>query len=207
MRKIVLLMVLGFIVLSCAETYAQDAYKLKREITVRWGMIDDYNDNDFFFDWGGYGYASSPLERYNSGKYYHDNKVCTQAISLSYTHEIKRWLALSINASYSGVSQKERRAADNQVVNEYRKHRMAVFPMAKFTYLNRPVIRLYSAAGFGLGLIDEEWSNDDRSHKREMRLDGQMTFFGVSVGKDLFASWELGVGAMGYLTMAAGYRF
>ena len=36
---------------------------------------------------------------------------------------------------------------------------------------------------------------------------GQVTFFGVSVGRALFANWELGYGVKGYLTLGMGYRW
>lgn len=114
---------------------------------------------------------------------------------------------MSINLSYSGVSQKERSSENDQVVNTYRKHRFAVFPSVKFTYFNRPMVRLYSAAGFGFGLKKEKWSSSPKDYTNDTHVSGQLTFFGVSVGKKLFASWEVGVGSMGILTMGGGYRF
>jgi hypothetical protein len=161
--------------------------------------------------YGGYGYLydvlpNTPLDRYNYGNHYYDKEIQTQAITLSYTREIKRWLALSINASYSGAFRNEHESATGKISDKYSRHRIAVFPMVRFTYLNRPFVRLYSGVGFGLGLKREGWSNRD-NYEYKSRLDGQATFFGVSVGKKIFASWEIGAGAMGYLTVSGGYRF
>jgi hypothetical protein len=186
------------------QARSREPYKPKHELTVRWGLYDD----DVFNTRGYWGwYDESPLERYNRGKYYYDDRMYTQAISLSYTREIKRWLAMSINVSYSGVSQKERLTENDHIVNTYRKHRFAVFPSVKFTHFNRPMIRLYSAAGFGFGLKREQWSGTPKYDTNKTRISGQLTFFGVSVGKNLFTSWEIGYGSMGFLTMCGGYRF
>jgi hypothetical protein len=184
----------------------REPYKLKHEITVRWGVADDYFDTNIPFGYGS-DYGMTPLDRYNRGKYYYDDKLYTQAISISYTQELKRWLALSVNATYSGVSQNERSTETNQISNKYRKHHFSIYPMVRFTYFNRPVIRMYSAAGFGFGITDEKWSSNYQSHNSETSLSGQIIFFGISVGKNLFASWEIGAGSMGYLIMGGGYRF
>jgi hypothetical protein len=210
MRKFILFSLSCIVYSICTTAYAREPYKTKQEFSIRWGYLDSEDDFDFF-DWNNdYIYSSAkaytPLNRYNNGKYYYDDKFYTQAITISYTNEINRWLALSINASYSGVFQNERESDGDKIIDKYRKHRIAIFPMARFTYFNRPMIRLYSAAGFGFGMIKEGWSNNGRD-KTDNSIDGQLTFFGVSVGKKFFASWELGYGAMGYLIMAGGYRF
>ena len=214
----------------CSTVYGREPYKTKQEFSINWGWTDDgdwnnwSNNHNSYYSYGGYyggyggygGYGSyygsiydspyTPLNIYNNGKYYYDKEIHTQAITLSYTRESKRWLALSINASYSGAFQNERESASGKITDKYRRHRIAVYPMARFTYLNRPIVRLYSAAGFGFGMEIENWSNSNR-HEYNTRLDGQLTLFGVSVGKKLFASWEIGAGSKGFLTMGAGYRF
>ena len=205
MKKLILLIACCILTsLYVDEACAAEPYKLKSEFTIRVGVVDGFDSG--YWDWGWY-HVDTPLERYEKGRYYYDNKIFTEAISLSYSHELKKWLSLGVNVSYSGVFQKERRTSDDQIVNRYKKHRIGLFPLVKFTYFNRPIIRLYSAAGFGIGVKDVRWTNSRSSHERETRLSGQLTFFGVSVGKKLFASWEVGAGSAGYITMCAGYRF
>ena len=210
MKKSILLIVCCIAASSYSTLHARnrEPYKPKQEITVRYGVVDDFLNNDFWSDWWKWSfYEVSPLERYNNGKYYYDDKIYTQAISLSYTREIKRWLALSVSVAYSGVSQKERKREDNKVISEYKKHRLGIVPMVRFTYFNRPVIRLYSAVGLGFGIKNESWSNTKRDNINTTRLCGQATFFGVSVGKKIFATTEIGTGEMGILTIGGGYRF
>ena len=209
MKKVILL-IIGYIAVSSYSTTQarnREPYKSKHEISIRYGVVDDFFNNDFWSDWNWGYYYETPLERYNNGKYYFDDKVYTQAISLSYTHELKRWLALSINIAYSGVFQKEREKEGNMVISEYKKHRFGIIPMVRFNYFNRPMIRLYSAVGLGLGTKNESWSNTNRGNINMTRVSGQATFFGVSVGKKIFASSEIGAGGMGILTIGGGYRF
>ena len=207
MKKVILFAVCCLFVSSYTEAQTKDSYKLKNEITVRWGVVDDedwyYNGHGYI---GDYSYWGSPLERYNNGKYYYDDQIYTQALTVSYTSELKRWLALSINASYSGVFQNERETASGKKMDKYTKHRIAIYPMVRFTYFNRPSVRLYSAVGLGFGMKREGWSNND-DYDYENYVSGQITFFGISVGKKLFASWEFGYGSMGILNMGVGYRF
>ena len=209
MKKVILLIICYIAVSSYSITQAgnPDSYKPKHEIAVRYGVVDDFFNNDFWSDWNWGYYNETPLERYNNGKYYFEDKVYTQAISLSYTRELKRWFSLSINIAYSGVFQKEREKEGNMVISEYKKHRLGIIPMARFNYLNRPMIRLYSAVGYGFGIKNESWSNTNRDNNNMTRVSGQITFFGVSVGKKIFASSEIGAGGMGYLTVGGGYRF
>jgi len=203
MRKIILLSVCFIIISLCTVTYGGEPNKNKHEFSIRWGAIYDlYENHDYSYYW------SSPLERYNSGKYHFGDKTSTEAITLSYAREMKRWLTLSLNASYFGVFQREMENGSNKIADRYKKHKISVYPMVRFTYLNRPMIRLYSSVGIGLGLTKEGWSNNSRHYNdNDAYIEGQLTFFGISVGKKLFVSAEIGLGAMGYLTMGGGYRF
>lgn len=205
MRKFLLLAACSFFI--SYPMIAGEPYQLKNELTVRWGVVDGENWNNSDWDWyWNYGW-DTPLDRYNSGKYYRDEKECTQAISISYTRELKKWLAISIVGAYSGVRQNERERRTYDIVGRYRKHRIAVMPMVRFTYLNRPVVRLYSAVGFGFGTTKEHWTYEHRHKTNDTYIQGQATFFGVSVEKKWFALTELGVGAMGIFTIGTGYRF
>ncbi len=181
-----------------------------REVTIRWGMIESpfemwgqptpgYRDTPWY-PW------HTPLEHYNRGKYFYNKRYHTQALSLSYTQELKRWLALSINASYSGSYQNQRIAGSERVTDTYRKHRFALYPTVRFTYVNSSMIRLYSGIGLGFGMKREKdfFTNE---YKTKTYLTGQLTFIGISIGRNLFACWELGYGQRGFLTAGIGYRF
>lgn len=177
----------------------------KREVALGWGLVElpsiSWQNNYDYPNWW-----RTPLDRYNQGRYTYDERYYTQALSLSYTQEMKRWLAVGLNVSYSGVFQNLRVYESFQIDDNYRKHRFAFYPTVRFIYLNRPVVRLYSGFGLGFGMESErEFGMREYSHRTFVT--GQLTFFGVSFGRNLFGSWEVGYGTMGFLKAGVGYRF
>jgi hypothetical protein len=203
MKKIIILTLTVF--LPCLKMQAREPYATKSEITIRIGGVDIDNLDDPGFNRPS-SYWNTPLGRYNEGRYEYGRAFCTPAITISYTNEMKRWLALTINASYVGFFQREKEIETNTITDKYSSHRFTLYPMVRFSYFNRPLIRLYSALGLGIGFKSGGWSSDN-NNSSTYYTSGQATFFGVSVGKKLVASWELGIGSMGIATMGIGYRF
>jgi hypothetical protein len=194
-----------FIVISSIEAQtAKTSYQPKREITLRWGAFYDEDwlghHNDYYYA----EYWSSPLDRYNSAKQYAGPRVYSGAISLQYTEELKRWMALCFNVSYSGVYENRHNLLTENVKDKYRSHRLSLLPMVRFTYLNKPTVRLYSALGVGIGFSSEK---SDQIRYNDTFMDAHITFFGISVGKKLFASSEIGFGSLGIINAGIGYRF
>ncbi|MGP1462836.1 hypothetical protein [Tannerella sp.] len=183
----------------------RSAFHPQREVAFGWGLVEISSPSW----WESHDYPNwwrTPLDRYNQGRYTYDERHYTQALSLSYTQEMKRWLAVGLNVSYSGVFQNRRVSESFLIDDTYRKHRFAFYPTVRFIYLNRPVVRLYSGFGLGFGMESErEFGMREYSHRTFVT--GQLTFFGVSFGRNLFGSWEIGYGTMGFLKAGAGYRF
>lgn len=183
------------------------AYKPKNELSISWGLIENpfemyHNDTP---DWpGGRFEGSTPWERYDRNRYSYGDRIYTQAFSLGYTQELSQWLSLGVQAAYSGIYQSQR--LEGMTTDRLYTHRFALYPAVRFTYLNRPIIRLYSGAGLGVGM---KWKHEffDRDVEYSVFPTGQVTFFGLSVGRRLFANWEIGYGVKGYLTLGMGYRW
>ena len=148
--------------------------------------------------------GNTPCERYTRRRYSYGDLIYTPALSVGYTQGLSRWLALGVQTSYSGIYQSQR--LDGMSVDHLYTHRLAIYPAVRFTYLNRPMVRLYSGLGLGVGMKwEREFFNPDVRYS--VFPTGQVTFFGVSVGRALFANWELGYGVKGYLTLGMGYRW
>lgn len=183
------------------------AYKLKNELSISWGLVENpfemYHDDTPGWPEGRFE-GNTPWERYDRSRYSYGDRIYTQALSVGYTQELSRWLALGVQTSYSGIYQSQR--LDGMSVDHLYTHRLAIYPAVRFTYLNRPMVRLYSGLGLGVGMKwEREFFNPDVRYS--VFPTGQVTFFGVSVGRALFANWELGYGVKGYLTLGMGYRW
>jgi hypothetical protein len=174
-------------------------YQLKQEVKVQWGFIP--YDDDFGTCCNSDG---TPYAEYQKAHFYRDDVRSTEAISVSYMHELKKWFALECAFAFDRNYQHTKSVETRNTVSTQRITRFSIIPMARFTYLNKPMVRLYSAGGVFLTFRKE---NGDYNKGSETDGVVQLTFFGISVGKKFFGSAELGLGPLGIATVGAGYRF
>ncbi len=126
--------------------------------------------------------------------------------SLSYDYRFKKWFDLGLTFSYYGEYSRSYSNRDSSLVGRNRAHAVTVMPMARFTWLNRRWVRMYSSLGlgatFGYGRFDTEGSRPENA-----MIAFQVTPVGISVGRSFFGFAEIGLGAQGALMMGVGYRF
>ena len=117
-------------------------------------------------------------------------------LTLSYNHFIKKWFSIDTRVSLGGYYYYVNTGRDTHVEHFDFNPYISVTGMARFSYLNKPAVRLYSSVGVGLV------ANSD------LLPTIQLTYFGVSFGKRLFGFVELGAG-LEYLggMCGLGYRF
>lgn len=94
---------------------------------------------------------------------------------------------------------------------------LSLMPQAKFVYLHRPMVRLYSGIGIGatgyIGFdskrrqsIDENGQHISYSNAVTMTI--QITAFGIEVGRKFFGFAEIGTGSLySGIRAGAGYKF
>ncbi|MDR2684982.1 MAG: hypothetical protein LBB53_06340 [Prevotellaceae bacterium] len=134
--------------------------------------------------------------------------------SLSYHYNLKKWIALGVLVSYS--PQKNYNYRDYYYTDYYYTdygnnynhrnsisfaHNLSLAFSVRFTYLNRPNVKLYSGTSLGLMHIIEN------GQKMRMNVSGQMTFFGFQFGKKFYIGGEVGYGVKGFFTTNLGYKF
>ena len=126
--------------------------------------------------------------------------------SLSYDYRFKKWFDLGLTLSYYGEYSRSYSNRNSSPVGRNRAHAVTVMPMARFTWLNRRWVRMYSSLGlgatFGYGRFDTEGSRPENA-----MIAFQVTPVGISVGRSFFGFAEIGLGAQGALMMGVGYRF
>lgn len=135
----------------------------------------------------------------------HHGPVYTSgAWSLSYDYRFKKWFDLGLTLGYYGEYSRSYSNKDFSPVGRNRVHFITVMPVARFTWLNRRWVRMYSAVGLGATFrtgVDFDGESDAET------IAFQFTPIGISVGRSLFGFAEVGVGAQGVLMMGIGYKF
>lgn len=128
--------------------------------------------------------------------------------ALSYGFRFTKWFDLSLSAIYFGQYADIRSNVDDSFIKHDRNHIVTLLPAARFTWLNRKLVRLYSSVAFGItfdtGIYD--------SYSNHRRWEGlypafQLVPVGIAVGRQLFGFAEIGVGTQGLAVVGIGYRF
>lgn len=142
---------------------------------------------------------------YTDGATYNKERV-TNSWTLMYTYNFTKVFALSLGLSYEGGWNEYFRREDNRKLLSLQSHYFSPMLTARFSWLNRKLLRMYSSAGLGfsVGLNDSKYKGPPTSTKFSM----QVTPVGVSVGKDVFGFAEVGIGTI-YVggCLGIGYRF
>lgn len=98
-------------------------------------------------------------------------------------------------------------------IEEYRVHRVlgyynydsfTLMPVVRFAWLRKGVVQLYSGLGLGFNFARAE---EPKQKYYEAVVAHDVTFLGISVGRNLFGYVDVGVGQRGIVSMGIGYRF
>ena len=90
----------------------------------------------------------------------------------------------------------------------------ALMPSVRFTYLNRPWVRLYSGVDVGCGYLwsgttsyDSKDEGEEGSKNKNFLFAFNVTAFGVNVGKKFYGLFELNAGYDAIVKVGIGARF
>ncbi len=118
------------------------------------------------------------------------------AYSLSYVYHFRRWFQFGGTVSFAATTQSRRDIATNALLENMNMYSIAVMPTARFVYLYREKVQLYSALSLGINFGST------------VPLPcADMTIFGCTFGKSLFGFAEFGTGVGGWGRVGIGYRF
>ena len=147
-----------------------------------------------FFSALGSAFSHQPVEMDLYGHY-----------GIHYYYQVKPWCQVGIKTAVEGA--KNTRFSDTlhtSVSSIDRYLLVSVMPSVRFTYLNRPWVRLYSGVDLGLGIFGTE-GNDSSSG--DFLFAFNVTAFGVNVGKKFFGQFELNAGFDSFVKVGIGARF
>ena len=113
----------------------------------------------------------------------------------------RKWFTLAVGVAANGIWKDKYDALTDKLKGRESGFTLTVLPQARFTWVSRDIVRLYSSVGLGL----TGGSFDDRS---ETVIAAQAVPVGITVGKRLFGFAEVGIGTV-YIggMFGIGYRF
>ncbi len=215
MKKIIATALLAFLVPALAK--AQEPSFPRHEIRVGTGFLPTDTDNvcdmsgsyasDYYYRiFGGeYIQGSDPGRIIDESRYFLGGLRSTWAFSVGYFYSVYKWLHVGATVSYHNVSREKFETVTRRSVSKMHRNYLSVIPTVRFSYLNRPHVRLYTA--IGVGYCAAMVRDFDRRRSSESFTAYDITFFGISAGGRLFGSAEVGMYTAGYIKMAIGYRF
>jgi len=168
---------------------------------------------DFDFIPRKYSYVSptSISDIYLDGSTYNKEKV-TNSWTISYTYNFSRLFALQAGVSYEGGWSECYRKSEDVMVSSISSQYLTPMLTARFSWLNRRFVRMYSSfgAGIAVSLSDTHFTtSDDKTYERQNTyMSLQLAPVGISVGGSFFGFIEVGIGTV-YVggCFGLGYRF
>lgn len=144
-------------------------------------------------------YTDTPIKDMFSD--YDGNTYMTGNIMAAFDIRMKKWFTFSIGVAADGVWKDVHDVVSGNKVGRVNGCIFTVLPQAKFTWVNREMVRLYSSVGLGITAGGFDGTTDTY-------LAGQAVLLGISVGRRLVGFAELGSGSM-YMggMIGVGYRF
>lgn len=209
-RFIVSAVLLALVAGSAVDMRARERWPFEKgsELRLSWGVLP--LDRPTLYPDDIYGYPGYVDDRYIAGylestRYYLGAGRLTGAVNLTYSYRFRRWFELSGILTYSGY---DRAGYDKMTGNlAFRTgiHNVSLMPYARFVWVYREWVRMYSGVGAGLGFST---TRDIRGTlDTDMCLAFSVTPVGIMVGRDFYGLAELSFGTTGLLSFGVGYRF
>lgn len=167
------------------------------ELRIGWGGIP-LMDTEVFYD----GY--SPMLTYDRA-FYHPSSMesiymgyrgigyMTGIISAEMDINFKHWFALTVGIGVNGAYQDVYDPMTGLKSGCNRGISVSVLPEARFNWLNRSLVRMYSAAGLGI-VIGGKRNMDYGNSEYFLYPAFQLTPVGISIGRKVYGFAELGLG-------------
>ena len=193
---IIIAAVMTFLLSGTAQ--AQETDMPKYELRLGWSGYPTM-DYENFTVWPRYVYVNTPIKDMFSN--YDGDTYMTGNIMAAMDIRLKKWFTFSIGVAANGVWKDVHDVVSGNKSGRVNGCIFTVLPQAKFTWVNREMVRLYSSLGLGVTAGEFDGVSD-------CYLAGQAVLLGISVGRRLVGFAELGSGSM-YMggMIGVGYRF
>lgn len=219
--------VTSFVVLilccSTLDTMAQQADTLLSKATLR--RIERIKERSIIKDqivlekhhsirlgYGGaapfYKYQMKNPADYSVQHYYRGGEMLSGVIFAEYSYRPLRWIETGLNVSYINSTQQYFDRLNDAKLGYHTLNTLGFAAHVRFSYLTRPIVRLYSGLAIGVAVGFEQMKLGQQiANQTSTFFNGSVTLLGVTVGRRLYGFFELGVGTMGVCNFGIGYRF
>ena len=117
---------------------------------------------------------------------------------------IKDWLYVGGAFIWTGGFSRIEEYHVHKILGYYNYDSFTLMPLVRFAWLRKGVVQLYSGVGLGINFARAE---EPKRKYYEAVIAHDLTFLGISVGRNLFGYVDVGVGQRGIVSMGIGYRF
>lgn len=133
----------------------------------------------------------------------------TGALTVAYGYRFRRWLEAGATLSYARFWRDTYVRLTGASAGKLRDNYLAVTPYARFTWLDRRWVKLYSQTGIGIGAgfgHDDSFGRE-RTKLRDWYPTLQLTPIGVAVGRKVYGYADMSISNIGWFHLGIGYRF
>lgn len=141
---------------------------------------------------------------------YSEGLVLFPQVSVSYQHNLGRLFALSGSFTYANAYYHVRDLFTEAVMGRSEASSYTLMVYARFYWLNRKSVRLFSAVGAGASYTAEsvfDPVSKTNGHVGKFRLAPDVRLAGIVFGSDVYGFASVGVGTYGLLNLGLGFRF
>lgn len=222
MYRIIVLLAAAFLsapVLPCrasdsrSDDGKQEAWQYSYEVRLGWGGYPLFDVSNLWMTGSGtiFSYDSEPYFGNPSlSMIYHPSTgqgYMTGVIAAEFDFNFKRWFTLTVGISGNGAYQDVFDVMTGEKSGRNKGVAMSLLPEARFYWLNRQQVRMYSSIGLGLGV-----TTYTKAGYRDPDVSWyplfQVTPVGISVGRRVYWFAECGLGMQYFGGMTGiGVRF
>ena len=202
MKKRIVLSICAIIILCSQTLSAQKPHSdLYNEIGVDAGPVSVvggvvYGTIGFWTAVGG-GLSHKPVEMNLYGCY-----------NVHYYYQVTHWCQVGMKTVVEGSKLTYYTDTTKRVIDHVSQDVLLSFmPSVRFTYLNRPWVRLYSSVDVGVGFFLSSTGGSDGESRNKPLFAFNITPIGVSVGKKFYGLFELNAGYDAIVKVGIGARF
>lgn len=136
-----------------------------------------------------------------------EGKTLWISASLDYGYRVNKWFSIGGCLAWSaGICN----LYDSQTLERWDTMHVdyiSIMPIARFTWLRRGIVELYSSLGATAGI--EHWVHylNGKQHTYRPYLSYDIKPIGISVGRRWYGFMEAGYGARGIVNVGVGHRF